>query len=186
MTGVLGEEWLSSVFLRHCGPDRPRLLILDGHSSHETLGLLEKAKEHSIYLLALPPHTSHCLPPMDKCVFGNLKSAYNEACTTYIPQDPHSIINKRHMTNMAYVKTFSCLHFLPNLQLAQVCHLTPPTILSNHIPLKWQFNLNLVFQQPWQAYWMDGWIRLIVGFQPLMVISPTASCWCVCTGPVLY
>ncbi len=27
--------------------------------------------------------------------------------------------------------------------------------------------------------WMDGWIRLIVGFQPLMVISPTAS-WCVC------
>ncbi len=34
--------------------------------------------------------------------------------------------------------------------------------------------------------WMDGWIKLIVGFQPLMVISPTASCWCVCTGPVLY
>ncbi len=32
---------------------------------------------------------------------------------------------------------------------------------------------------------MDGWIRLIVGFQPLMVISPTASCWCLCTGPVL-
>ncbi len=32
---------------------------------------------------------------------------------------------------------------------------------------------------------MDGWIRLIVGFQPLMVISPTASCWRVCTGPVL-
>ncbi len=27
---------------------------------------------------------------------------------------------------------------------------------------------------------MDGWIRLIVGFQPLMVISQTASCWCVC------
>ncbi len=26
---------------------------------------------------------------------------------------------------------------------------------------------------------MDGWIRLIVGFQPLMVISPTASWWCV-------
>ncbi len=28
---------------------------------------------------------------------------------------------------------------------------------------------------------MDGWIRLIVGFQPLMVISPTASCRCVCS-----
>ncbi len=33
---------------------------------------------------------------------------------------------------------------------------------------------------------MDGWIRLIVGFQSLMVISPTANCWCVCTGPILY
>ena len=34
--------------------------------------------------------------------------------------------------------------------------------------------------QSFQASWMDGWIRLIVGFQALMVISPTASCWCVC------
>ncbi len=34
-------------------------------------------------------------------------------------------------------------------------------------------------------YGGGGGIRLIVGFQPLMVISPTAS-WCVCTGPVLY
>ncbi len=33
---------------------------------------------------------------------------------------------------------------------------------------------------------MDGWIRLIIGFQPLMVISPTASCSSLCTGPVLY
>ncbi len=36
------------------------------------------------------------------------------------------------------------------------------------------------------SIWMDGWIRLIVGFQPLMVISPTASCWCVCTRPAFY
>ncbi len=34
---------------------------------------------------------------------------------------------------------------------------------------------------PSDVGWMDGWIRLIVGFQSLMVISPTASCWCVCT-----
>ncbi len=32
---------------------------------------------------------------------------------------------------------------------------------------------------------MDGQIRLIVGFQPLMVILPTAN-WCVCTRRVQY
>ncbi len=32
----------------------------------------------------------------------------------------------------------------------------------------------------WMNWWMDGWIRLTVGFQPLMVISLTASWirWC--------
>ncbi len=94
MTNDLGEEWFSRVFLQHCGPERPQLLILDGHSSHQTLGLLERAKEENIHILALPPHTTHCLQPLDKCMFGPLKAAYNEACTTYMSADPNRIVNK--------------------------------------------------------------------------------------------
>ena len=40
---VIGVEWFEGIFLKECGPYRPQLLILDGHSSHERLGLMEEA-----------------------------------------------------------------------------------------------------------------------------------------------
>ncbi|XP_062582083.1 uncharacterized protein LOC134243872 [Saccostrea cucullata] len=53
MTEELGERWFRDVFLKNCGPERPQLLILDGHSSHETLGLLELAMKENIYNICL-------------------------------------------------------------------------------------------------------------------------------------
>jgi hypothetical protein len=54
MTEELGEKWFRDVFLKQCGPERPQLLLLDGHSSHETLGLLELAVRENIQVLCLP------------------------------------------------------------------------------------------------------------------------------------
>ena len=76
MEDVLGAEWFQNVFLKHCGPDRPQLLILDGHGSHEVLGLLERAKEENIHILSLPPHTTHWLQVLDRSVFGPLSQRY--------------------------------------------------------------------------------------------------------------
>ena len=64
MTEELGEKWFRDVFLKQCGPERPQLLLLDGHSSHETLGLLELAVRENIQVLCLPPHTTHMLQPL--------------------------------------------------------------------------------------------------------------------------
>jgi hypothetical protein len=40
MNEEIGEQWFKDVFLKQCGPKRRQLLILDDHSSHETLRLL--------------------------------------------------------------------------------------------------------------------------------------------------
>ncbi|KAL8578093.1 hypothetical protein ACOMHN_055413 [Nucella lapillus] len=48
MNDSLGVQWFEKVFLRHCGGERPQLLILNSHSSHEVMELLEKAKEEDI------------------------------------------------------------------------------------------------------------------------------------------
>jgi len=45
MTDGIGEKWFQDIFLTTIEPERPQLLILDGHSSHETLGLLQCAME---------------------------------------------------------------------------------------------------------------------------------------------
>ncbi len=55
-----------------------RLLILDGHRSHETTEFLWKCLKHNIYILFLPAHTSHVLQPLDLTVFSALKRAYRK------------------------------------------------------------------------------------------------------------
>jgi hypothetical protein len=37
----IGERWFKEIFLKQCGTDRPQVLILDGHSSHESLALIQ-------------------------------------------------------------------------------------------------------------------------------------------------
>ena len=56
----------------------PRLLILDGHRSHETTEFMYSCFQNNVYLLFLPPHTSHVLQPLDLSVFSSLKSHYRK------------------------------------------------------------------------------------------------------------
>lgn len=94
MDDSISERWFNDIFLKNCGPERPQQLILDGHSSHETLGILMKAMEENIHILALPPHTTHALQPLDKTVFGPLNRAYNNACSQFLQENPLNYVNK--------------------------------------------------------------------------------------------
>ena len=67
--------------MTHTKPPNPkelRLLILDGHGSHETTDLCFFCCQHKIHLLYLPPHTSHVLQPLDLSIFSPLKNAYRK------------------------------------------------------------------------------------------------------------
>ena len=57
----------------YCAPERPQLIIMDSHSYHETLGLIDAAIANNIVLLAFPPHTTQWLCPLGKSIFGPLK-----------------------------------------------------------------------------------------------------------------
>lgn len=94
MNEELCEKWFRNVFLQHCGPQRPQLLILDGHGSHETLALLQLAEQERIHILALPPHTTHFLQPLDRSVFGPFNKAYNSICSDFLSAAAFNVINK--------------------------------------------------------------------------------------------
>ncbi|GFN80276.1 hypothetical protein PoB_000678200 [Plakobranchus ocellatus] len=91
---TLGLEWFKTVFLPNCGDSRPQLILLDSHSSHEVLELLELAKEEGIHIVALPPHTTQRLQPLDTNVFKPLKSEYSKACTDFLAKYPNRVIDK--------------------------------------------------------------------------------------------
>ena len=84
MEDILGQIWFREHFVKCCGPERPQVLILDSHSSHETLGLLEAAKKEGIHLFAFPPHTTQWLCPLDKTINSPLDRAFNRVCSEFM------------------------------------------------------------------------------------------------------
>ena len=57
-------RWLKDIFIPSTqpkDPDMTRLLVLDGHGSHEPTEFMYLCYQHKIYLLYLPAHTSHVL-----------------------------------------------------------------------------------------------------------------------------
>ena len=60
--------------------DDPILLLLDGHKSHTTIGIVDWAKEHNIILYILPAHTSHFLQPLDVGCYGPFHRIFSNEC----------------------------------------------------------------------------------------------------------
>ena len=80
-TDEIGIEWLQKVFnpytvSRTAGAYR--LLILDGHGSHATVGFDRFCMEKKIIPLYMPPHSSHLLQPLDVSCFAPLKHLYGQ------------------------------------------------------------------------------------------------------------
>ncbi|KAM4055028.1 DDE superfamily endonuclease [Hirsutella rhossiliensis] len=74
-------EWLEKVFIPRTQPPDPserRLLVLDGHGSHETVDFMYLCYQHQIHLLFLPPIPLMCC---NRSIFGkqNFLSCYQKA-----------------------------------------------------------------------------------------------------------
>ena len=102
----LGYQWIQH-FHQHTDPIRKckwRLLIFDGHSSHQTAQFLAFCLEKHILTLCMPPHSSHICQPLDVSCFGPLKKAYG-----------HQIENKlrlgiNHITKEDFLPAFHAAH----------------------------------------------------------------------------
>ncbi|XP_044005584.1 uncharacterized protein LOC122850514 [Aphidius gifuensis] len=57
-------------------PDRPVLLVLDGHITHRSLDVIDHARKHSVIILCLPPHCTHRLQPLDVSMMKPISTFY--------------------------------------------------------------------------------------------------------------
>jgi len=88
----IARLWFEKSFLVNIGDERPQVLILDGHDSHNFVELLEVAMANQIEIVELPAHTSNWLQPCDRTVFKPFKDAYNEACQDLMHTYPGTTI----------------------------------------------------------------------------------------------
>jgi DDE superfamily endonuclease/Psq-like protein/Tc5 transposase-like DNA-binding protein len=105
-------EWLKKVFIPQTQPqDRSeaRLLVLDGHGSHETTDFMWECFLHNIYLIYLPPHTSHVLQPLDLAVFSSLKTAYRKYVGNYSLLTDSTPLGRRNFLKCYYQARLAAL-----------------------------------------------------------------------------
>ena len=87
------DDWFESHFLVHAPPARPLLLLLDGHSTHYNPKFIEKAAYERIVVFCLPPNTTHLCQPLDKGIFGPLKTYWNEEVHYFLRRHPGEVMN---------------------------------------------------------------------------------------------
>jgi hypothetical protein len=81
-----------------------RLLIIDGHESHNSLEFQDFCKANNIITLYIPPHSSHLLQPLDVGCFTLLKKAYG----TQIGELIWNGIN--YITKLEFLPAFKAAH----------------------------------------------------------------------------
>ncbi len=90
----IGIDWLRTVF------DEPtkarcrgkyRLLIMDQHSSHNTVDFNNYCEKNNIITLFMPAHSSHILQPLDVGCFSPLKREYGKQVEELMRYGQHHI-----------------------------------------------------------------------------------------------
>ncbi|KAG5875329.1 hypothetical protein JTB14_018737 [Gonioctena quinquepunctata] len=79
-------NWFESVFVKWVKdlrvtknlPDQNALLLYEGHKSHISLRIIECALGNKIVLVMFPSHLTDRLQPLDKCVFGPVKTCWEK------------------------------------------------------------------------------------------------------------
>lgn len=78
-------SWFQTSFISHIFKrrvdmkmsDATALLLYDGHASHISLRILQAAIEGNIQIIKFPSHLTDMIQPLDKCVFGPVKKAWD-------------------------------------------------------------------------------------------------------------
>ena len=92
-------RWLD-FFIKSIPKARPVLLIYDGHSSHISIEVIEKARKNDIHLLCLPSHGTHILQPLDISVMRSFKLHFSKASSEVLAKNPGRIITEYDLSGL--------------------------------------------------------------------------------------
>ena len=95
MDDELGLLYISKHFEPHTRmASRPRILIVDGHSSHICWPVVQYALDHNIHMIQLPSKSTHILQPLDVGCFALLQASYEWHLRDWLLKNPLSAIRK--------------------------------------------------------------------------------------------
>ena len=114
--------------------DQWRLLILDGHDSHTPVDFMLHCRQHKVYLLYLPPHTSHVLQPLDLAPFSVVKSRYRDQIHALSALDDATPVKKeRFITSYNHARNegLSARNIRAGWKASGLCPYNPQLVLNS-------------------------------------------------------
>ncbi|KAJ4437521.1 hypothetical protein ANN_17666 [Periplaneta americana] len=104
MFGLTAIEWLEH-FCQHvkASLEDKVLLVLDGHSSHKNLVVLEYAKTNGVIMVCLPPHCTHRMQPLDVAFFGPFKIFYDQEITRWLKAHSGGVVTQYQISSILSV-----------------------------------------------------------------------------------
>ncbi|XP_052283399.1 uncharacterized protein LOC127880180 [Dreissena polymorpha] len=122
-------------YLPERSPDKPVLLLYDGHKSHINLGLIDWAREHNVILFILPAHTSHVLQLLDVGCFGPFERIYNSVCHQFMRENCGKSITRYNVCNLgcqAYAKALSASNLQASFRKTGIHPYNPSVVDASH------------------------------------------------------
>ena len=74
---------------------------MDNHQSHLSYEALSLAKENFIHIITLPPHTSNKTQPLDRTVFGSMKTHYNQLADSWMMRNVGKLLTTYQIAELA-------------------------------------------------------------------------------------
>ncbi|XP_050684750.1 uncharacterized protein LOC126979466 [Leptidea sinapis] len=102
MTAELFLGWFKK-FIEFSGarPDRPVLLLLDGHSTHtQNLDVINEARSNGVIILCFPPHTTHRLQVADVAYMKPLSTYYDQEITAWLRSNSGMVVTPRQVAEI--------------------------------------------------------------------------------------
>ena len=153
-------DFFVSHFLEHVTP--PALLMYDGHATHITASVIEKAREAGVILFVLPPHTSHLLQPLDVGVFGPFKNKLYQAIHRFLAREPERVVTKHDLNPLiadALDKSLTPKNLTSAFKktgIVNLCHLIPTSFFikyPHHHMRIMQFSLSKEISKSQTRHW---------------------------------
>ncbi|KAJ8867212.1 hypothetical protein PR048_031007 [Dryococelus australis] len=103
-------------------PGQAAILTFDGHASHISLRICSEAIKNNVTLICLPSHLTDKLQPLDKCVFGPVKTSWE---TKLVEHDKNTMGQKSgRLSKYKELSPHTSSNFKPTKSL------TSPTLKS--------------------------------------------------------
>ena len=170
------------IFTKYISPARPILLMLDGHSIHYTPEVVHAAAKQGVVMLCLPPHTTHCIQPLDVSFFKSLKAHWSTACHGYMVNNPGRVVTKFQFPTLfkeAWFKAIKPETFISGFRKTGVYPLNPLAIsvpASEFLSLDWiHLAVAMICQPSVYHHWMICQKLLMILRSPILIVQPMCT-----------